>query len=573
MLYNLLWIFVDGVRRYHASDDRGRLDVMDEFGKESIEFLNVVTSAPSTFQSLSAMATGIDSYYVNRNFSDFIFDNKRFPSITGTLKDAGYHCYSFLMHKDTREILRNIFPMIDTKYWPRGLTHNNWWNNDDINKAVNNTLLIGVNKPAFFFVDYNCRNDFATSDKIRRSIQMFRQAGYTRDNTIMILCSDHGYPDPSKKTGKPGFYQKHELSHDIVLSDDNIMIPLFIQYPGCTEGMKIETTISSIDIFPTLLDILGFETPSGVHGKSLMPLINNDAEYKKMMDSRFHRSDSRLSFQTGRGTAIRNGKYKYIYYHDDLRGRKEQFFDIINDSLEMNDLADSTDNNVMGQVEIFRKQLQDSENDAMSFQLEYLFHSFSGQHRRNIENAKEILITDSCRPLFIDMLVRTIRRINKNATISILLVEHAVEDIRSITGEVKPVFSGERSWEALEIETIKGLLGHINFDVLFAPYNTSEERDNVKLTKIVRKIKATNKVYLDYNMKSFKRTFSYYRKKLQAKRPFVRYKSFFFLYYITFVIDDFCKRVKKKCRRLFSNERIGWTKVAQDEKHKTAKEK
>ena len=45
MLCNVLWIFIDGVRRYHSSaeaiaagDDRSRLDIMDEFSKESVEF-------------------------------------------------------------------------------------------------------------------------------------------------------------------------------------------------------------------------------------------------------------------------------------------------------------------------------------------------------------------------------------------------------------------------------------------------------------------------------------------------------------------------------------------------------
>ena len=65
--FNIVWLFVDGVRRYHSpsdyikkGDDRSRLLFMDEFSKQSIELTNVVTSAPSTFQSLSAMLTGLD---------------------------------------------------------------------------------------------------------------------------------------------------------------------------------------------------------------------------------------------------------------------------------------------------------------------------------------------------------------------------------------------------------------------------------------------------------------------------------------------------------------------------------
>ena len=152
-------------------------------------------------------------------------------------------------------------------------------------------------------------------DKVLNTIKKFRDLGYTKENTITVLCSDHGYPDPSKETGRPEFYKKSRLTHDVFLGDDNIMIPLIIQYPGCNEGKKIETTISSTDIFPTISEILNIDIPSGIHGKSLLPLINGDKDYKTMMESRFHRSDSRLSCQTGRGTALRNGRYKYIRPH------------------------------------------------------------------------------------------------------------------------------------------------------------------------------------------------------------------------------------------------------------------
>ena len=42
--YNIVWLFIDGVRRYHSKqeqidsgDDRSRLEFMDEFAKKSVE--------------------------------------------------------------------------------------------------------------------------------------------------------------------------------------------------------------------------------------------------------------------------------------------------------------------------------------------------------------------------------------------------------------------------------------------------------------------------------------------------------------------------------------------------------
>jgi membrane-anchored protein YejM (alkaline phosphatase superfamily) len=46
--YNIVWIVVDSVRRYHTDkDDRGRLAVIDDFATGSVEFLNCVTSVLS----------------------------------------------------------------------------------------------------------------------------------------------------------------------------------------------------------------------------------------------------------------------------------------------------------------------------------------------------------------------------------------------------------------------------------------------------------------------------------------------------------------------------------------------
>ncbi|MCK4752341.1 MAG: DUF4976 domain-containing protein, partial [Planctomycetes bacterium] len=557
MLCNVLWIFIDGVRRYHSSaeaiaagDDRSRLDIMDEFSKESVEFLNTLTSAPSTFQSLSAMVSGMHSYYINRNFDDFIFDKENFPSITSVLSKIGFHRHCFLMHKDTREVLANVFPMIDRKYWPKGFSHQKWWSNDDINKAVGNVLTIGVEKPCFFLVDYNCRKDPQTSDKVKWAIERFRRAGFTKDNTITILCSDHGYPDSSKETGNPEFYKTHNLTHDTVLTDDNAMIPLLIQYPGCSHGEKIETTIGSIDIYPTVLELLGLDVPSEIHGKSLIPLVDGNVEYKKMMESRYHRCDSRLSFQSGRGTAIRNGSYKYIFYHDATRGKNEEFFDIENDPLEEKDLVNSQNKNIKKQLELFRNEYRDSENKAMDFQLNYLFRKFSAKHDKDVKNAKEILITDSCSPSFIEMIVRMIKKINTNTNIRVLFVEHNPETIKE---NVTAIYPRINSWAKIDAKTIASICKDIKFDILFAPYNTSEGRDNAHFAAIVKKIKANKKIYLDYNMEGFTKTVSYYWKRFKIKWLYIKYEPLFWVICIgRFLIN--------KLAGLF-NKRTNWAAV------------
>ena len=44
--------------------------------------------------------------------------------------------------------------------------------------------------------------------------------------------------------------------HDLIMTDDNICVPLVLKYPGCRMGEKIDTTVGTIDIVPTVLNIL-----------------------------------------------------------------------------------------------------------------------------------------------------------------------------------------------------------------------------------------------------------------------------------------------------------------------------
>ena len=380
--YNVLFIFVDSVRRYYSDDDRSRLRVMDEFSKNSVECLNVVTSAPSTFMSISAMMSGMPAYFLNRNYDDFIFDTQEFPSLPSILKKNGYRLNNFWMAPISRVTMNELLPCVSRKYWPKGFKHANWWSNSKINELVENTLSLIEHhkKPNFFFVNYNCREDEKTSDIVAKNIELFRKYGYTKENTITILCSDHGYPDPSKETGNPSFYKLNNVGHDLVLTDDNIMIPFAIQYPGC-DTVKVKSTFSTLDIFPTILDILGLKLDQKIHGNSILPVIENDPTAIRDNNNRFYRCDSRLAFQKGKGTAIRNGEFKYIYYHDNFfMDLKEEFFDIKNDQLEENNLIDSNNEKIQTMVNIFRNEFKKSEENAMSFQESYLLKEFKKKY-------------------------------------------------------------------------------------------------------------------------------------------------------------------------------------------------
>ena len=70
MVTNIFWFIIDCVRTFRSGvDDRDRLDIMDEFARDSVEFTNCFTSAPSSLLAAGAMFTGYPSAFIARHFN------------------------------------------------------------------------------------------------------------------------------------------------------------------------------------------------------------------------------------------------------------------------------------------------------------------------------------------------------------------------------------------------------------------------------------------------------------------------------------------------------------------------
>ena len=86
------------------------------------------------------------------------------------------------------------------------------------------------------------------------------------DNTMIIITGDHG----------EAFGEHDSLGHGLQLYDEVIHIPLIIKLPSPQSGRQIDKLVQSIDIMPTILDMLGIELPYYAQGVSLIPLMKTD---------------------------------------------------------------------------------------------------------------------------------------------------------------------------------------------------------------------------------------------------------------------------------------------------------
>ncbi len=101
--------------------------------------------------------------------------------------------------------------------------------------------------------------------QIGRILKKLKQTGLDK-NTIVVFISDHGY-----HLGEHGHWQKQTLF------DNSTRVPMIFSGPGIESNVRIENSpVELIDIYPTLMDLTGIETPDHVVGKSLKPIFKNN---------------------------------------------------------------------------------------------------------------------------------------------------------------------------------------------------------------------------------------------------------------------------------------------------------
>lgn len=111
-----------------------------------------------------------------------------------------------------------------------------------------------------------CVSNF--DNEVARTLDHLDQCGLT-DNTIVVIYSDHGME----------FFERETWGQDnSVIVDDSSRIPLIIADPRRPIGQAITHTVRSIDLAPTLLDLLGLPIPKEMQGVSLKQCIDGEID-------------------------------------------------------------------------------------------------------------------------------------------------------------------------------------------------------------------------------------------------------------------------------------------------------
>lgn len=169
--------------------------------------------------------------------------------------------------------------------------------------------------------------------RIREELEMLGLA----EETIIVFTSDNGGLSTLRNKRAPTAVRPLRAGKGW-LYEGGIRVPLMISWPGKIEARTSAYLTTSMDLYPTLLDLLGLDPMPEQHvdGKSLSPqLIGKGKGSSRRLYWHFphyHGSGSLPS------AAIREGDYKLIQFYEQDR---LELYDLSNDLSETKNLVDS----------------------------------------------------------------------------------------------------------------------------------------------------------------------------------------------------------------------------------------
>ncbi len=131
-------------------------------------------------------------------------------------------------------------------------------------------------------------------------------------------------------------FQRGDL--DKFLYDENVHIPLLIVDSKLPHNKKINQLVRSVDISPTILDIIDSEFRFGdIDGMSLLPEVYNESNEEKVG---FIENTPLIQKKANIAIGIRTSKFKYFRDRDDIT-KRVHLFNLEKDEFEENNLSSS----------------------------------------------------------------------------------------------------------------------------------------------------------------------------------------------------------------------------------------
>jgi len=158
------------------------------------------------------------------------------------------------------------------------------------------------------------------------------------ENTLVVIASDHG----------EAFLERGREGHARFLYKETTEVPLIISFPFKLEpGLVVDVRTRNIDIWPTILDLMGLPPLPETDGRSLVPEILAAARGERMQDDAglafadLDRAWGRRQQDPMPSFAVTQGPYRYVRIPLDNGTQTEELFDAGEDADELENVIEA----------------------------------------------------------------------------------------------------------------------------------------------------------------------------------------------------------------------------------------
>lgn len=155
--------------------------------------------------------------------------------------------------------------------------------------------------------------------------------GY-RENTLIVFASDHG----------EAFRERGLEGHARYVYPETTEVPFLLSFPFRLEpGLEISTRTENVDIWPTVLDLLGLPAMEAVDGRSRVPELLAAARGEALPDrerpaiAHIDRHWGQRQQDAAPHVAVSDGDFRFVYTPYSKGDLREELFDSSKDPHEL----------------------------------------------------------------------------------------------------------------------------------------------------------------------------------------------------------------------------------------------
>lgn len=298
---------------------------IDRIATQGVLFENATAAAPATTPSHASMFTGTyPPVHGVRNAGGFALDSSH-ETLAERLQAKGWQTAAFV----GASVLDRVYGL------NQGFAHYD----DRMPDTPGNRFLEEASRPAQlvvdqaiawldqapaqpFFVWVHVYDPHAPHDPPSPFKQRYRQRPYDgeiaytdqqlgrlfsaiearspADKTVLMVLADHG----------ESLSEHGEYYHGVFLYEATLRIPWLMVAPGVPAGQRVRAQARTVDLLPTVLALLGAETPSVCQGTSLLPALSG-----KEIPTTYSYSEAlypRLNMGWAELRGMRTNQWKYV---------------------------------------------------------------------------------------------------------------------------------------------------------------------------------------------------------------------------------------------------------------------